>query len=647
MPFEARAAEPFDPRKLASYDASRPAHAWHVDITKDTRFKPDPIAPNEAAVEVHSPLFGGARRIRIPFEASVASAHTRRQEPSGPKALYAPVPEPTPESALWGAFALPIGLSGLGAIAGAVLHPGERWKYAKKGALLGGMSGIMIDTNATCVPRNGAEVTPAPAPSAIEQMINSEGQSVTFINRYGVSFDGSLTGADCAPLTGSPYSKLEVFYDLQKGANTPEKSWQLCTANLNLKGGGALPDAAGEVGVLVDTAANVSYVLLGENQPGAANPYGSLATLKDGKLDLTQAPRYEVITASDGSQKVQITGKLADGSEGPYTLTVRVPVTVEKPEELPPFVMGLVLPLLQQPITPDFATQTPPPPATETVPPVTPTEVEPKEGDTKKVIENEKEVTYVYKEIKSADNKEVLYTGWFRSLTPVALPLWDWDTYVRDDSGGWKFGKDVGPIQIFIEEGASGTNPINSLEHTQTPEGTVNNGDYMGRLFALMTKRITGSYPDGLSNDQLDQFYLDLQDGKPDTAAITFSASGKEYTWSPGPNEGSVIYILNWDAATPAGGNGFGEWVDNTNTDRFRSAFWGTDASGNIIGAIASQKPLNELTDKQIRAMVLFHTISILDGQDMTIRGYSAVLNDYADTSGQDTPPYIQIHKKK
>ncbi len=631
MPFEAKAAEPFDPRLLNTYDAGRTGITWHVDIEKDSRFKLPEFGEDEARFPRLHGIMGTVNLLRK-AQAEPAAPHVRASLVS---------PRETARPSAFGmalAYGPEIAATIAAGLSALVSPPGKKLRNA--GLALVGMESAGRGLIA-CGP-TPTEI--APLPSAIE-MINTEGKSIRLVNRNGATFDGSLTGADCTPLTGASYNKLEVFYDLQKGANTAEKTWQFCTANLNLKGGGVLPDAAGKVGVFVDTAANVSYVLMGENQPGAAEPYGSLAVLKDGKLDLTNAARYEMVTQSDGSQKIQVAGTLADGAEGPYTLSVRVPTSVEKPVELSPYVMGFVLPLLQ-PMAPDFATQTPPAPATETAAP-TPTETGPKEGDTKIVVENGKNVVYTYKEIKSADNKEALYTGWFRTLTPTRLPVWDWTTYIPDGTGGWKFGKDVGPIQIWVAEGGTGAEMMQSLTHIQAPDGEGNNIEYMKSLRPLVSKRFNGVYPDALSEEQWRQFQLDLQDGKSDTGSITFTMDGKDYQWSPGPNVGTVVYIMNWDDAVPAEGNGFGEWVDNTNTDRFRTAFWGVDDKGNILGAISSQKPLNELTDKQIRAMALFHTISILDGQDMTNRGYSSVLNDYADTSGQDSVPYIQINKNE
>jgi len=285
-------------------------------------------------------------------------------------------------------------------------------------------------------------------------------------------------------------------------------------------------------------------------------------------------------------------------------------------------------------ITPTAPVETP---TTE----ASPTPAAPKEGDT--MVENG--YTYTYTVIRSPDTKETLYTGWFRKMTLTALPLWDWSTYVPDGSGGWKVGQDVGPIQVLVEKGVPGADTIRSLEHTQYPDGQPNNNEYMETLYPLISKRFLGKWLDAASNEEWRQLQVDLQDGKPDTAMITFTVNGKEYQWSPGPNVGSVVYVLNWDHAAPTKENGFVEWKDNTNTDRFRTAFWGIDDKGNILGAIASEKPLNELTYKQIRMMVLYDTIQILVGKDMTDVGYGAVLNDFADISGKDNPPVIEIHK--
>lgn len=275
----------------------------------------------------------------------------------------------------------------------------------------------------------------------------------------------------------------------------------------------------------------------------------------------------------------------------------------------------------------------------------TPTEVAPKEGDTKIVVENGKDIIYTYRIVKSEDGKEQ-YHGYFKLVTPKTLPTYDWDTYVPDGKGGYRFGEDILPKQVFIEEGVPDADILYSLTHIQTSDGTVNNEEYMRTLSPQVFKRYYDYFPTAKDNPTWQKLQQELQDGKPDTAQLTITIGGKEYKWSPGPKVGTVVYVIKWDNAAPTPENGFKEW-EEPGLNHFRSVFWGIDAKGQLIGAISSQNPLKDLTDIQIREMVLFHDISALYFKDLTDVGYSLPLYDFAESSGAETPPQIIINKNE
>jgi hypothetical protein len=168
---------------------------------------------------------------------------------------------------------------------------------------------------------------------------------------------------------------------------------------------------------------------------------------------------------------------------------------------------------------------------------------------------------------------------------------------------------------------------------------------YDGAMFFDTGKRFLGRRVQTGQDDQWQQLRTELQDEDTTTASISFTVSGTEYRWGPGPDVGAVIYIVDWDDADPTTDSRFVQWGDGKLVPFFRSAFWGTDSQGNILGGIASQEPLSELPDKWIRTMVLFHTISIVGFKDMTNGGYSSLLGFYATVAGKDSPPYIIINR--
>ncbi len=262
--------------------------------------------------------------------------------------------------------------------------------------------------------------------------------------------------------------------------------------------------------------------------------------------------------------------------------------------------------------------------------------------------ENGATTTYVYREIIPASKDEPLYRGWFRLLTPKPIPAWDWaNTYVLKDSS-WVTSKNVMPITVYLEEGVAGGEVIQSLAHADSQLEDRNDYRYSGSFDPeLIFDRFLGwdKSADLYPTDKWQAFRSELQDDRIDTAAIRFSVSGNEYTWAPSPTMGTVVYIMNWDN-TNKDENGFVEWQGYPDTEHFRSAFWGVDENGNIIGGITSKTPLNDLSlpERKIRWMVLYHTISILDSEDLTDYGFGSEAYLFAGLAGEGTPPYIIIN---
>ena len=151
----------------------------------------------------------------------------------------------------------------------------------------------------------------------------------------------------------------------------------------------------------------------------------------------------------------------------------------------------------------------------------------------------------------------------------------------------------------------------------------------------------------GLSGDYTSLIYglEGIQGAKPIT--YTYMYGTKTYTWQPSPTHGADIYIVNFDNT-----NGFNEWHDlpdktfQPNQTVFRTIFWGTNAQGNISGAIATQD-ISKLDDSEIRLLALFHVASVLDGAttNVTGAGYGPFLQFLLGYAAKDTIPYIQIQK--
>ena len=274
--------------------------------------------------------------------------------------------------------------------------------------------------------------------------------------------------------------------------------------------------------------------------------------------------------------------------------------------------------------TPATATITPTLTLTETPTFVlTPTESEPKAGDTK--VENG--FTYTYTEIKSSGGKE--YLGYFRQLGKD-LPLWDLEGYYvavlnpdgksvaknADGSYQWQQAKNIAPINVFVELGAD-TSGIQSITHSPRPGTLQTTPDYIGRLSNEIFKHyLPSSAPTRDTHALLDAA---LQAG---LVTYTITDGANTYTFPLSPTSGATIYAINSANATKD--NGFTQWVDGLGDHNFSTAFWGADQKG-LIGAIASETPLSMLSDSELMMLPLWHLTVAMDHPNVTDVGYSDV----------------------
>jgi len=274
---------------------------------------------------------------------------------------------------------------------------------------------------------------------------------------------------------------------------------------------------------------------------------------------------------------------------------------------------------------------------------------------TKSVTVAGKDVTYVFKEIRisseepdaemaAEDTSEPLFRGWFRLLTPEPIPAWESQgtNYLRN--GQWTPARNVMPISVWMAEGVPGGDSIMSLTHWPIHRNRINLDPYPGSFIPFVSYRFfDGKLPDVVPDDDWQAMRSGVQDDSPSTSAMPFTVDGAHYTWAPSPNVGSSVYIMRWEDSEPREGNRWLQWHDYTNKDWYRSSFWGTDAKGNLIGGFASEKPLNELDDQQVRWLTLLHTLTVIQQEDVTEHGFNPTAYHLADLAGAAGPPYIVV----
>ncbi len=278
----------------------------------------------------------------------------------------------------------------------------------------------------------------------------------------------------------------------------------------------------------------------------------------------------------------------------------------------------------------------------ETPIPVTPTEAGPKVGDT---IEKNG-FTYTYTEVKIPDGKE--YFGYFRPLA-VNLPLWGTaggqvkvlnpdGTLAKNPDGTDKLqdNRSIGPINVLVEMDASDEYVIKDIVHPAAPNPWPGGqAVYGGSLDPVLYQHY---FPDAnpFSGDQAKYslYRAALASG---AVSYTFTYGSNTYTVPISPDSGATVYAINYKSATNA--NRFQQW-SAFGKHNFSTAFWGTDKHG-LVGAIASESPLSELSNPELMTFLLWHLSVAINNNDVTQVGYGdrlfqSLVQDAA------KPPWVQ-----
>lgn len=265
-----------------------------------------------------------------------------------------------------------------------------------------------------------------------------------------------------------------------------------------------------------------------------------------------------------------------------------------------------------------------------------PTETGPKEGDTKEI----NGLPYTYTVIRSPETNEVLHTGFFRVIA-VDMPIYPWQTWVSDGKGGYEHGKDVAPTTLLVEEGVDDEGVLTKLSHQTMEKGVRATSHYIINLVDMMHdiyKNKFGEYDGAL-------YGRSVQNGEFD---VTFTDGEKELVWAPDPDTGATIYVLAYDPAKITSEDGFVKWVDKGWGTNFWTAYWGINNKG-IVGAMALDKPLSELTQDELRILPLYHELAAIlsarNGMNVQDVKFHSDIERIISFAGQDNPPIIQINQ--
>jgi hypothetical protein len=291
-------------------------------------------------------------------------------------------------------------------------------------------------------------------------------------------------------------------------------------------------------------------------------------------------------------------------------------------------------------------TTTSTPTLTPTITP-TATEAGPKVGDTKVEVINGVTETFTYHVETNADGQEVA-RGWFRPLI-VDMPFYNLSRALTPDgNGGLIQGKDVGLITVYVEDNVPGDETIQSFIHPAVPfKNYTQWSEYDNFVDTSLFEHYFGTNsPFTPTTKQNEAYFKDIEDGN---FPYTFMIVSTPITWNigPGPDSGGAkIFVTGYTDDATMKQNGFTVWHDEKNMN-FATKFDGLDAQGNLLGEIAVNKPLNELTNKELSILPLYHVTTVIDNpnQDVSQVGFDGLLQGLIQHATTDTPPEITIQK--
>lgn len=570
-----------------------PGLHWSVDRT-DSRF-----FPQDDALHVDVPV--GSNRHGTPD--------------TKPSSVLRGTPKAPDNSALW-AFALPFGLSAFGATAAALLNPRDRWGAAKKGALLG-IAGL-----SACGP-NAAET--APMASEIQHLDRATSeQAIKDQLPWFKLMPGSQTSTlvpETVKMIGD--SNVETFA-LKEGNSLVGDAVGFCTLEFKV---GSFPKNEQDVCMVTRNNNGILSVNLLIDHYDNNNRFdGYTLQKRDSKGVLDYAGTLMITKNDNDTVKATIE---RDGKT--YQLVMFSSNSTEQvaPTEIPPGAFGVIYKAgLAAPAIEAIATVAP----TATEIPSTPTETpipEPKEGDWKieKLLNGESVKVYWF-DLKDADGNSIGLKR-FYNLTSSYPFYWNDGKYYK-----------VFPVNMFMEWSPDGDNPIKAINITP---GRTDNKTTSYDTPALGLLEIRIKKDSGITD--IEKYRSGVQDNDPTSAILKYTlGSGKdikEFTLAPNQKTGMDVFILRNDPNL-VGAHGFVPATVNSKYPIWTANWGNTKADESVRTIIVSERPLNELTDKEWVEFLLMNATSLLTQTDQT-EAFTSASGTFANLILKDPNPFVQI----
>ncbi|MBP6811480.1 MAG: hypothetical protein KA138_08165 [Saprospiraceae bacterium] len=197
-------------------------------------------------------------------------------------------------------------------------------------------------------------------------------------------------------------------------------------------------------------------------------------------------------------------------------------------------------------------------------------------------------------------------------------------------------------LRMFVQVDVPGGASLVSLTHVDSLDSTTNANALTTTVYTAIKVR------ENITD--VNAWFKLLRAGNAFLSIIT--STGETADVRLGPETGFVTIVVPYDSIESATVTGVTEWLDPYSNSRasFRSMVLGVDENGNAICLIGSEKPLNELPDKVIRMITLYHAGNIINDPDQTTQEWSdwlSVFVTYADAKGDKTVPDIIITRRQ
>ncbi len=197
-------------------------------------------------------------------------------------------------------------------------------------------------------------------------------------------------------------------------------------------------------------------------------------------------------------------------------------------------------------------------------------------------------------------------------------------------------------LRMFVQVDVPGSVSLVSLTHVDSLDSTTNANALTTIVYTAIKVR------ENITD--VNAWFKLLRAGNAFLSIIT--STGETAEVRLGPETGFINIVVPYESLDPATMPGITEWLDPYPESRasFRSMVVGVDENGNAICLIGSEKPLNELPDKVIRMIALYHAGNIINDPDQTTQEWSdwlSVFVTYADAKGDKTVPDIIITRRQ